>query len=242
MPSQSTGALLCHPLPGTQADGEPFLEYCQSLWQSFPQRISHCLLDTGLGWHVPGLTVHWPEPIRIPTLHPITKWNPTVQTALMVFSSSNPTAQYTEDNLPNYCFSTFFRSSLESRPWFKTMFPWEIRCQVLRSWLVKEDGFLTGKSHGQRGLEDCSLWSPKRVKHVLATNQQQQQKAEHNLLVTLATCFSGCLALKQKTWVQSLGQEDTLEKEMATHSGILAWEILWTEEPGRLQTMVMQRV
>ena len=38
----------------------------------------------------------------------------------------------------------------------------------------------------------------------------------------------------QETWVQSLGQEDTLEYEMATHSSILAWEIPWTEEPGGL--------
>ena len=38
-----------------------------------------------------------------------------------------------------------------------------------------------------------------------------------------------------KTWVQSLGQEDPLEKEMATHSSILAWRIPWTEEPGGLQ-------
>ena len=37
-----------------------------------------------------------------------------------------------------------------------------------------------------------------------------------------------------ETWVQSLGQEDLLEKEMATHSSILAWKIPWTEEPGRL--------
>ena len=41
----------------------------------------------------------------------------------------------------------------------------------------------------------------------------------------------------QETWVQSLGQEDTLEKEMATHPSISAWEISWTEEPGRLQPM-----
>ena len=39
----------------------------------------------------------------------------------------------------------------------------------------------------------------------------------------------------QETWVQALGQEDLLEKGMATHSSILAWEIPWTEEPGRLQ-------
>ena len=36
----------------------------------------------------------------------------------------------------------------------------------------------------------------------------------------------------QETWVQSLGQEDPLEKEMATHSCMLVWEVLWTEEPG----------
>ena len=45
------------------------------------------------------------------------------------------------------------------------------------------------------------------------------------------------LAAMQETWVQSLGQEDPLEKEMATHSSILAWRIPWTEEPGRLQSM-----
>ena len=43
-------------------------------------------------------------------------------------------------------------------------------------------------------------------------------------------------------WVQSLGQEDLLEKEMETHSSILAWEIPWTEEPGRLQSMGRKRI
>ena len=45
------------------------------------------------------------------------------------------------------------------------------------------------------------------------------------------------LAAMQETWVQSLGREDTLEEEMATHSSILAWKIPWTEEPGRLQSV-----
>ena len=45
----------------------------------------------------------------------------------------------------------------------------------------------------------------------------------------------------QETHVQSLGQEDPLEKEMATHSSILAWEIPWTEEPGGLQSMGPKR-
>ena len=46
----------------------------------------------------------------------------------------------------------------------------------------------------------------------------------------------------QETWVRSLGWEDPLEKEMATHSSILAWKISWVEEPGRLQSMWSQRV
>ena len=59
--------------------------------------------------------------------------------------------------------------------------------------------------------------------------------------------FPGGSAVKnlpamQETWVQSLGQEDPLEKEMATHSSILTWEIPWAEEPGRLQSIGSQRV
>ena len=46
----------------------------------------------------------------------------------------------------------------------------------------------------------------------------------------------------QETWVRSLTWEDPLEKEMATHSSILAWRIPWTEEPGGLQSMGSQRV
>ena len=50
------------------------------------------------------------------------------------------------------------------------------------------------------------------------------------------------LPTMQETWVQSLGQEDLLEKEMATHSSILAWKNPWMEEPDRLQSMGLQRV
>ena len=50
------------------------------------------------------------------------------------------------------------------------------------------------------------------------------------------------LPAMQETWVRILGQEDPLEKEMATHSSILAWRIPWTEEPGRLQSTGLQRV
>ena len=50
------------------------------------------------------------------------------------------------------------------------------------------------------------------------------------------------LPAMQETWVPSLGWEDALEKGMATHSSALAWRISWTEEPGGLQSMGLQRV
>ena len=46
----------------------------------------------------------------------------------------------------------------------------------------------------------------------------------------------------QETWIYSLGQEDPPKKGMTTHSSILAWRFPWTEEPGRLQSMVLKRV
>ena len=49
-------------------------------------------------------------------------------------------------------------------------------------------------------------------------------------------------ACKQEIWVQTLGQEDPLEKGMATHSSILVWRIPWTEEPGGLRPIGLQRV
>ena len=51
-----------------------------------------------------------------------------------------------------------------------------------------------------------------------------------------------CLSTMRETWVRSLGWEGLLEKEMATHFSILAWKIPWMEEPGRLQSMRLQRV
>ena len=51
-----------------------------------------------------------------------------------------------------------------------------------------------------------------------------------------------CLPTIWETWFQSLGQEDPLEKEMATHSSTLAWKMPWMEKPGRLQSMGLQRV
>ena len=51
---------------------------------------------------------------------------------------------------------------------------------------------------------------------------------------------SACQSRRQETWVRSLGREEPLEEEMATHSNILAWKIPWTEEPGGLQSIGSQ--
>ena len=62
------------------------------------------------------------------------------------------------------------------------------------------------------------------------------------LWVSLMAQMVKLLPAMQETWVPSLGQEDPLEKEMATYSSTLAWKIPWTEKPGRLQSMESQRV
>ena len=77
-----------------------------------------------------------------------------------------------------------------------------------------------------------------------------------NLLFKKGELFTNCIVHRaslvaqrvkrlpamQETWVRSLGQEDPLEKEMATHSSTLAWKIPWTEKPGKQQSMGSQRV
>ena len=63
-----------------------------------------------------------------------------------------------------------------------------------------------------------------------------------NLTQSLVAQLGKNLPAMQETQVQFLGWEDPLEKEMATHSSILAWEMLWTEQPGGLQSMELQRV
>ena len=60
--------------------------------------------------------------------------------------------------------------------------------------------------------------------------------------VSLVVQMVKLLPTMRETRVRSLGREDPLEKEMATHSSIIAWKIPWMEEPGRLQSMGSQRV
>ena len=95
--------------------------------------------------------------------------------------------------------------------------------------------FFPGKSHGQRSLVGCSPWGRK---------ESGTTERLHYLLIraSLVTQMVKNLPAKQETRVRSLGQEDPLEKKMATHSSILAWKISWTEKPGGLQSMGPQRV
>ena len=70
----------------------------------------------------------------------------------------------------------------------------------------------------------------------------QGQNKIHVLLASLGAQMVKSLPTMRETQVQFLGREDPLEKEMATHSSILAWKISWMEESGRLQSMGSQRV
>ena len=63
-----------------------------------------------------------------------------------------------------------------------------------------------------------------------------------SIMTSLVAQTVKCLSTMWEIQVQALGWEDPLEKEMAIHSSTVAWKILWTEEPGRLQSMGLQRV
>ena len=90
------------------------------------------------------------------------------------------------------------------------------------------------------------------ILHVNLTGLRDAQIAGKTLFLGVSmTVLPGASLVAQRlkhlpamweTWVQSLVQEDPLEKEMATHSSIFAWRISWMEEPGRLQSTGLQRV
>ena len=73
-------------------------------------------------------------------------------------------------------------------------------------------------------------------------HENEALRNEISALKSLVAQMIKNLPAMQETWVLSLGWENPLEKEMATHSSILAWEITWTEELGGLQSMGSQRV
>ena len=80
------------------------------------------------------------------------------------------------------------------------------------------------------------------IKMVSQASLWKEGKKSVILPTSLVAQMVKSLSAMQETWVQSLGWEDPLEKEMANHSSTLAWKIPWTVGPGRLQTMGSQRV
>ena len=77
---------------------------------------------------------------------------------------------------------------------------------------------------------------------VVAAKQDKFERCYDRIRASLIAHLIKNLSAMQETWVRLPGWEDPLEKEMATHSSILAWRISRTEEPGRLQSMMSQRV
>ena len=88
---------------------------------------------------------------------------------------------------------------------------------------------LAGESQGRGSLVVCRLWG-RTVGHDWSDLAATAARSEWASLVAQSVKN---LPAMQETWIQFLGQEDPLEKEMATHSSILAWRVPWTEEPGR---------
>ena len=107
--------------------------------------------------------------------------------------------------------------------------------------------FLAGESHGQRSLAGYSPWGRKELDTLKRLStlafywiKINQLFIWHPLCSFLVAQMVKDLPAMQETWIWSLGWKDPLEKEMATHSSILAWRIPWTEEPDRLQFMKLQ--
>jgi len=83
------------------------------------------------------------------------------------------------------------------------------------------------------------MYNLSNIRHLLACLPKLYMNTTQAVVSLVAQSVKNLPAM-QETWVQSLGQEDPLEKEMATHSSVLAWKISWTEEPGGLQSMMLQ--
>ena len=96
---------------------------------------------------------------------------------------------------------------------------------------------LPGESHGGRSLIGYSPWGCKE-----SDTTEWLHTHTHTHTHTQVVQMVKKPPAMQETWVRSLGWEDLLEKEMATHSSILAWRTPWTEEPDGLQSMGLQRV
>ena len=135
--------------------------------------------------------------------------------------------------------------TLSEKTWYKSSYLHESleKTMPIRWW--KANQWLTGKE--KKGKEKSWLgWGRREILRVM--------KMFYNTIVEVVTQVYKFVKIHQngsdikylptvwETWVQSLGWEDLLEREMATHSSILAWKTPWTEEPGRLPSMGSQRV
>ena len=119
----------------------------------------------------------------------------------------------------------------------KTELPYDSAIPLLSIWRRKwqlTPVFLPGKSHGQRR----ACWAT----HAPRAHRDSDTIWQPNQRASLVTQLVGNLPAMQEPQVRPLGQEDPLEKGVATHSSILAWRIPQTEEPGGLQSMGSQRV
>ena len=101
---------------------------------------------------------------------------------------------------------------------------------------------------GQGSLVGCRLWGCTESDMTEHSTQragwEEKGLSEKNIyyVISLVAQMVKHLSTMRETWVPSLGWEDPLEEEMAIHSSTIAWKIPWTEEPGRLQSMGLQRV
>ena len=133
---------------------------------------------------------------------------------------------------------SLIRAQLFVTPWIvacsKLLCPWDFQgkstgvgCHFLLQGIFPIQGLNPGLSHCRQTLY--------RLSH-------QQSPTIQNIWTSLVAQKVKPLSTMPETWVRSLGWEDSLEKEMATHSSTLALKIPWTEEPGRLQSMGLWRV
>ena len=115
--------------------------------------------------------------------------------------------------------------------------PEKKKCKKAK-WLSKEALQIAEK----RREEAKGKAEKERYTHLNAEFQIIARRDKKTFWTSLVAQRLKCLPGMQETRVRSLGQEDPLEKEMATHSSTIAWRIPWREEPGRLQSMGLQRV
>ena len=113
----------------------------------------------------------------------------------------------------------------------------ETRVQSLGQEDLLEKGMATHSSI----LASPAPHPKKGLKEILGFPGPTQKRGSKKYWASLVAQRLKHLPAMWETWVRSLGREDPLEKEMATHSSILAWRVPWTEEPGGLQSMGLQR-